>query len=69
MMYASTAFLTGRPAGRPVRTGGGTRVTSRVFTASRWLLVISDRMHTCDVTVLSGPSLVYDETRRNHTGL
>ena len=47
-MYASTAFLTGR------------YVTSRVFTAPRWpLMATFDRTHACDVTALSGQSLVY----------
>ena len=66
-MHASTAFLTGRyarpgparPAGHSVCAGDGTRVTSRVFTALRWLLATFDRTPTCDVTVISGLSLVY----------
>ena len=63
-MYASTAFFTSRYSGHPVRAEDGTRVTSRVFTAPRWPLATSNRMHTCDVTALSGPSLVYQYDER-----
>ena len=35
------------------RSGNGTRVASRMFTAPRWLLATPDRTHTCDVTVSS----------------
>ena len=55
----------------------GARVRSRVFTDPRRPPATSDRTHTCDVTALSGPSLVYqyddrkkEETkeRRKHIG-
>ena len=63
-MYASMAFLTGRYAGRPVRAGDGTRVTTCVFAAPRLPLATSDRAHTCDVTALTGPSPVYQYDER-----
>ena len=54
-MYASTACSQPGMA----RAGDGTRVTSRLFTAPHWPLALSDSTHTCDVTAIVGPSLVY----------
>ena len=44
---------------RSVQVTGHDRMASRVFTAEPWPMATSELTHTCDVTALSGPFLVY----------